>query len=191
MLVRLKTVRAKLTALVALSGVIMLATLPLLSWLLHRQLIDEVDDRVTEAERAFQAELDDDLADLTLASRIMASDADTARAIAARDPKAASDVGHVFLGVYPEMDILFILPDGHVLAQIGCSHAPETVRTVEELKGVLDGTEIHGVIDRGCEVTQADAPPAYVIATPIKGGGAVIVCLPLNTEYLRNASSKL
>src|SRR5215831_14006315 len=107
MVFRLKTVRAKLTALVALSALIMIATLPILSWLLHRQLVDEVDDRVTEAERAFQAELDDDLSDLTLAARIIASDTDTERAIATGDVKAAEAIGKVFLSVYPEMDILF------------------------------------------------------------------------------------
>src|SRR5580693_9925662 len=85
MLTRLPTVRAKLTALVSLSVVVMLAALPVLSWLLHRQLVDEVDDRVTDAEKAFQTELDDDLSDLTLASRILSADGATSRAITARD----------------------------------------------------------------------------------------------------------
>ncbi len=59
MLRRLRTVRAKLTALVSLSAVVMVAALPVLSWLLHRQLVDEVGSRVTDAERAFQSELED------------------------------------------------------------------------------------------------------------------------------------
>ena len=54
-MLRLRTVRAKLTALVALSIVAMLATLPLLSWMLREQLVDEVDDRVADAEKSFQA----------------------------------------------------------------------------------------------------------------------------------------
>src|SRR5271166_1907237 len=77
MFFRLPTVRSKLIALVSLSAVVMLAALPVLSWLLHRQLVDEVDDRVTDAERAFQSELDDDLADLTLASRVLGADGAT------------------------------------------------------------------------------------------------------------------
>ena len=84
---RLKTVRAKLTMLVALSIIMMLATLPVLSWLLHRQLIDEVDDRVAEAEKSFREELKDDLADLSLAARILAADPATAKALAASDEK--------------------------------------------------------------------------------------------------------
>ncbi|HEY6463404.1 MAG TPA: hypothetical protein VIY73_24725, partial [Polyangiaceae bacterium] len=100
MLLRLPTVRAKLTALVALSAVVMLAALPVLSWLLHRQLVDEVDDRVTEAEHAFQTELDDDLADLTLASRILSADGATARAIQRHDGARARQLAQVFIDVY-------------------------------------------------------------------------------------------
>ena len=64
MLMRLPTVRSKLTALVATTLVMMLCTLPVLSWLLHRQLIDEVDDRVEEAEEYFEEELRDNLVDI-------------------------------------------------------------------------------------------------------------------------------
>ncbi len=56
MLMRLPTVRAKLTALVATTAVLMVATLPVLSWLLHRQLVDEIDNRVEGASRAFEQE---------------------------------------------------------------------------------------------------------------------------------------
>jgi adenylate cyclase len=194
-LTRLKTVRQKLTALVGLSVVVMLATLPVLSWLLHRQLVDEVDDRVVEAELAFQTELDDDLADLTLASRVTAADSDTARALLAHDAALAKKVGGVFLSVYPNMDLLFVQGDGAVLAQLGCQHPPEHIGGIAEIKDVLKGQEIHGVVDRGCESADPSAPPAYVIATPIRDGanlaGAVIVCLPIDKEYLKNASAKL
>src|SRR5579859_3769232 len=127
MLPRLRTVRAKLTTLVALSAVVMLAALPVLSWLLHRQLVDEVDDRVTDAERAFQAELDDDIADLTLASRVLAADGASLSALQRRDAARARRVAQVFLDVYPEMDVLFLEPDGHVLAQLGCVHPPDFI----------------------------------------------------------------
>ena len=43
-----------------LSVVVMLAALPVLSWILHRQLVDEVGERVTDAEHAFETELDDE-----------------------------------------------------------------------------------------------------------------------------------
>ena len=40
---RLTTVRAKLTVLVAFSALVTFTALPVLSWIMHRQLIDEVD----------------------------------------------------------------------------------------------------------------------------------------------------
>src|ERR1700722_10641111 len=127
MFFRLTTVRAKLTALVAMSAVVMLAALPVLSWLLHRQLVDEVDDRVTEAERAFQTELDDDLSDPTLASRILSADGATAHSIQKHDAERATQLAHVFVDVYPNLDVLFVDEVGHVLASVGCEHPPTNV----------------------------------------------------------------
>jgi adenylate cyclase len=184
------TVRGKLTALVALSALVMLAALPVLSWLLHRQIVDEVDDRVTDAEHAFQTELDDDLADLTLASRVLAADGATARAIEKRDVARARHLAEVFVDVYPDIDVLLVEADGHVLAQVGCRRAPERIGDVADLAGLLEGRAVHAVAEHGCEAGD-DAPPAYVIGVPVVGAGAVIVCLPLDDSYLRNASAKL
>jgi len=191
MLTRLPTVRAKLTALVSLSVVVMLAALPVLSWLLHRQLVDEVDDRVTDAERAFQTELDDDLADLTLASRVLAADAATARAIVKRDADRARQLASVFLGVYPDIDVLLVEPDGSVLAQVGCNAPPAQVGAIPELADLSAGKEVRGVVAHGCEAPASVAPPAYAIGVPLPGVGSVVVCLPIDDGYLKNASAKL
>jgi adenylate cyclase len=188
---RLRTVRAKLAALVSLSAVVMLAALPVLSWVLHRQLVDEVDDRVTDAERAFQTELDDDIADLTLASRVIAADVATARAIVRHDANRARQLAQLVLDVYPNDDVLLVESDGHVLAQLGCQHPPEWVTATPELADLPKGKGFRGVIEHGCESTSSDAPPAYVIAEPIPSVGAVVLCLPVDTAYLRNASAKL
>jgi adenylate cyclase len=191
MLFRLKTVRGKLTALVLLSAVVMLAALPVLSWLLHRQLVDEVDDRVTDAERAFQTELDDDIADLTLASRVLAADGATARAIQKKDPTRARDLAQVFLSVYPDIDILIVEADGTVLAQVGCDHPPAQLGSGPDFADLAQGREMRGVVEHGCESGATDAPPAYVIGVPIAGVGGVVVCQPLDADYLKNASAKL
>lgn len=190
MFLRLPTVRAKLTALVSLSVVVMLAALPVLSWLLHRQLVDEVDDRVTEAERAFQTELDDDLADLTLASRILSADGATSHAIQTGNAERARQLAQVFVGVYPNIDVLILDGAGKVLAQVGCEHPPDAVGGVPELADVPKGKEFKGVVDHGCE-SGPNAPPAYVIGVPIGGVGAVVVCMPVDATYLRNSSAKL
>ena len=191
MLLRLPTVRAKLTALVSLSVVVMLAALPVLSWLLHQQLVDEVDDRVTDAEKAFQTELDDDLADLTLASRILSADGATARAIQDRDAGRALALAQIFNEVYPNIDILLVQADGHVLAQVGCDLPPVDVSGVPEMAAVPRGTKLKGVIERGCESPSSGAAAAYVIGVPLPGVGAVFTCMPVDAEYLRNSSAKL
>jgi adenylate cyclase len=191
MFFRLKTVRAKLTMLVALSIVMMLATLPVLSWLLHRQLVDEVDDRVTEAEKSFREELKDDLADLGLAAKILAADPATGKALTASDEKEAVALANLFLGVYPNIDILFVDGKGKVLADVGCSVPLEQVRDIKGLAGAVAGTEFRGVVEHGCERSDTGKPPAYVIAMPVKGAGAIVVCLPLDVELVANASMKL
>jgi adenylate cyclase len=191
MLVRLSTVRAKLTALVAMSAVVMLAALPVLSWLLHRQLVDEVDDRVTDAERAFQTELDDDLADLTLASRILSADGATQHSIERKDAARARQLAQVFVDVYPSIDVLLIDEAGGVLAQVGCDHPPDNVASIGELSELPRGKEFRGVVEHGCESSKSDTPPAYVIAQPIPGIGGVVVCEPVDANYLKNSSAKL
>ena len=193
MALRLTTVRAKLTALVSLSIAAVLVALPILSWLLHRQLVDEVDDRMMGAERAFQTELDDDLDDLTLASRVMMSDATTVSAIAERDVQRAQQLALKFINVYPNMDILVVGGDGRVLAQVGCANPPDRVGDMAELAGLLNGKEFKGVTDHGCESPTSNAPPAYVIGEPLVGvgRGAIVVCLPVDAEYLKNSSAKL
>jgi adenylate cyclase len=190
-LLRLPTVRAKLTALVSLSVVVMLAALPVLSWLLHRQLVDEVDDRVSAAEQSFQTELDDDIADLTLAARVIAGDETTRRAIEHHDAGRARRLAQTFVDVYPNIDVLLVDADGRVLAQVGCEHPPERLGGIAELEELPAGKEVRGVVEHGCESPGSGAPPAYVIGVPIPGQGGVVVCEPIDDGYLKNSAAKL
>jgi adenylate cyclase len=192
MLVRLSTVRAKLTALVSLSVVVMLAALPALSWVLHKQLVEEADDRVSDAENAFQTELDDDLADLTLSARVLAADHSTATAVRHKSAGRAQQLARTFIDVYPDIDILVVEPDGRVLTQVGCEHPPDRVDEIPEIAEVLQGKELHAVVAHGCESPTSNAPPAYVIGLPLaQNAGAVAACLPIDDSYLKNASAKL
>jgi adenylate cyclase len=191
MWLRLTTVRAKLTTLVSLSAVAMLVALPVLSWLLHRQLVDEVDGRVTDAERAFQTELDDDIADLTLASRVLTGDGATALAIEHRDADRARQLAQLFVEIYPNIDVLVVQGDGRVLAQVGCAHPPTHVDEIVELADLPKGREFKGVVERGCESPWSNEPPAFVIGEPIPNIGGIVACLPIDGEYLKNASAKL
>ena len=193
MLMRLKTVRAKLTALVSLPVVVTLASMPVLSWMLQRQLVDEAGNRVVNAQKAFREEFKDSLLDLRLAADLIAADSDTQRAmngaVSGTREAALRDIGDDFLKVYPEIDILFLDAQGKVLAQLGCLHPPPDVGGMEEIRPVLSGKEVNGITAHGCE-SHAGASPAYLIATPVKGGGAVVVCLPITRAYLDNAGQK-
>ncbi|MGH7272662.1 MAG: adenylate/guanylate cyclase domain-containing protein, partial [Polyangiaceae bacterium] len=191
MLVRLSTVRAKLTALVSLSAVVMFAALPVLSWLLHRQLVDEAHDRMAGAERGFQQELDDDLDDLNLASRVLSEDTSTAHAVSRHDAQRARHLAQIFLDVYPDVDVLLVSADGSVLAQVGVLHPPSRIDEIAELAQVPSGGREQGLIAHGCESPESQAPAAYVIGAPLASGGGVVVCLPIDADYLKNSSAKL
>jgi len=188
-MIGLKTVRSKLAALVSLPIVVTLAALPFLSVLLQRQLVEEADDRVVEAEKAFRTELKDSILDLRLAASVIATDTDTHRALVAKDVGVLHDLGDDFSKVYPDIDILFVDPQGRVVYQLGCAHPPAELSQMAELAPVLAGQEVRTVTRHGCE-DLADAPPSYLVAAPVKGGGAVIVCLPLNREFLDNSGRK-
>jgi adenylate cyclase len=192
MFTRLSTVKAKLTALVGLSIVVMLAALPILSWVLHRQMLDEVDDRVVDARKSFLAELDDDLADLTLASRVLAQDEGTRRAIAAHDPVKARAMAATFLAIYPALDVL-LFDRTSLVAQVGCD-APvgDLSRLGSDPRLRAGGFE--GVLEHGCEAG-ASAAPAMVLTLPIGDAtstyGTAVVCMPLDDDYVVNSAVKL
>jgi adenylate cyclase len=188
---RLKTVRGKLTVLVASTLGVVLAVLLVLSWLLHRQLLDEVDNRVDDAKAGFQAELNDDLLDQSLTLRVMASDSDVTHALSARDAKAAHELAQVFASVYPELDIILADLDGKVLTELGVTAPPERIDSISELTGVAKGQDFDGVIEHGCEKPGSDAPPAIVMAKGFAGIGSIVVCQPINLAYLNDTKQKL
>ncbi len=188
-MLRFRTVRAKLTALVAMSGLVLLAALPLLFLAMHEQLVGEADDRVEVAEEAFAAELEDGMHDLRLAAELIATDSDTQRAIEARDRQALHAITAAFRREYPEMDLLFAAPGGEVLAHPGCESAPGQLARIEALAPAVRGERVEGVTRHGCESAEA-APPSYIVAVPVTGGGVVVVCLPLGRTFLSRAATK-
>jgi len=189
--IRLRTVRAKLTALVGLSVVVMLATFPILSWLLHNQLIEEVGDRVEEARKSFDTELDDDISDLTLTVRVMMSDDDAQRALQTKDAATAVKMAQIYASLYPELDIVFGDAEGNVLTQLGVTAPPDRVDSIDELSGMTNGSDFRGVIEHGCERPGSNGPPAIVVARGIKGIGSIVVCQPIDRKYLDNTGDKL
>jgi len=187
---RLQTVRAKLTALVALSVAVTLAILPVLSWQTKKQLVDEVDDRVEEVKTSFQTEVDDDLADLEIAARLIVTTSQSRTDGSKPDAAIADTIAKEFHEVYPDVDILFADKSGKVYSQLGCQTPHQAIDAIPELAKVVAGESYRGMLPTGCEA-QKDSMPAYTIALPMKGGGAVVLCLPIDRRYLHNASLKL
>ena len=188
-MLRLNTVRAKLATLVALPILVTVAALPVLSWLIEKQLVEQADERVVDGERAFRAEMHDSLLDLSLASTVLATDRGTVSAFASRDAAALQAVGQQFEAVYPELDILFFDGAGALVTELGSDHPLANLALYAELAPVMRGTEVRTVTAHGCEASDG-APPAHMIAAPVTGGGAVVVCLPVSSTYLANAGQK-
>jgi adenylate cyclase len=177
----LGTVRRKLTALVAFSALAAVVVLPLLWWLMHRELIDVVDDRVPAAISGFDQELGDDLKDLDVTARALSEQDDTERAIAANDVATLDKLSGPFRDAYPDLDIIFYDRDGKLVAQVGCaSPQPQMPRLVGD----------HAIMPHGCEASD-QAPVAIGVSKPVGAAGFVVVCLPLDKAYFANAQAKL
>ena len=185
---RLRTVRAKLLSLVALSIVVTMATLPLLSWLLHKQLLEEVDDSVENAESAYQAELDDDILDMKLAATLLANDSDVHRAIEADDAKTLQNMTESYAKIYPDIDIVFVRKDGSRLARVGCDPDGPNLADRGVVKKAIEGQTAQGLSARGCN---KEPLPTYLIAMPANEKGAVVVGMDFSQSSLESTGKKL
>jgi len=185
---RLRTVRAKLLALVGLSILVTLAMLPVLGFLLREQLLEEANDRVRNARRAYQAELEDNLTDLELASTLLANDPDVQRTIRDNDAKAAEDQTKEFAKLYPDIDIVFLRKDGTRVARIGCDQEESALVEHRVVKEAIAGTVSKGLSSKGCDKNPV---PTYLIARPAGAEGAVVVGLELSAANLENSAKKI
>jgi adenylate cyclase len=153
--------------------------------------MDSADDQVQDAERAFSAEMVDDLADLHLAARIVASSEKTARALRDREPREALEVANLFASLYPRLDIILALHDGRVLGDVGPTETPGNLAEISNLGGLSYTSEQRLFLDHGCARPDAGAPPAQAVLERVAMDGWVLACEPLDVGYLENASDKL
>jgi adenylate cyclase len=187
----LKTVRAKLTTLVGLSALATLAALPLLHWLMTRELVDVVDDRVPEAVKGFEVELVDDIGDLVAATRSLADSDELQQALSKLDEPAASEELKVFHDAYPGTSFIVYATSGKVLAQVGlaASALPRgSFAGIEALdKGVA---ETRMIAAEGCSAAKS-TDPSFVMARSVRSAGVVVACMTIDAKYLANTSAKL
>jgi len=184
------TVRAKLTALVGFSAIVTLAALPVLSWIMDRQLIDEVQVRVPEAVRGFGLELDGNLKDLTTIVGQLASEPQVQAALRASSKPEVLRLSAIFDQAYPAFSLVFYDASDALIAFTHMIAPPESARSFPELANLAVETPFLSVLEHGCE-SDAHAPAAFVAAQRLKGGGVVVGCLPLDSDYLRDTKEKL
>ena len=187
---RLTTVRAKLTALVAFSAIVTLAALPVLSWIMDRQIVAQINERVPAAVHGFGLELGDDLRDLSTIVEQLGSQPDVADALRSRNAAQIKQLGKIFHANYPRIDFVFFDADGHHLAAIEVEQPWPDARAIPELAALAPGVGLRTVTEKGCE-TGDGALPAFVAARRIKDAGLVMACLPLDIDYLNEAQEKL
>ena len=185
------SIRAKLALLVVLPLVLLGGALPILSSIQHKELIEAADDQVEDAERAFLAEMEDDLTDLHLAARIVATHDKTERAMRDGSIKEALQVAQIFASLYPRLDLTLATRDGRVLGDVGPTNTPGQLNEMPGL-GALDGNaERHTLLAQGCARPVTNAPPAQAVLEPVGKDGWVLACEPLDMAYLQNVSDKL
>ena len=187
----LKTVRAKLTTLVALSAMATLAALPLLHGLMTRELVDVVDDRVPDAVKGYDVELADDIADLEAATRSLGDSDDLQAALKAGSAPEAEEEIRVFHEAYPGTAFIVYATSGRILAQMGLP-GPALPR---EAFGGLEGLD-HGVAEvrliqtEGCSTVKS-TDPSFVMARSVRAAGVLVACMAIDAGYLANTSAKL
>jgi adenylate cyclase len=189
MVLRLRTVRSKLTALVGLTALAAILAVVVLFWLQHRQLLDEVDDRVPQAARGFESELEDAVRDVESAARTVAARDMTATALRSRDGSLALAAAGVIHKAHPDIDVCLFDGDGKLLVQIGVAQPPAQAREIPELTQLRED-RFQGVVENGCERPSSRAAPAYLVARRISAG-LIVACLPLDRTLLRHARTKL
>ena len=187
---RLTTVRAKLTALVALSAIVMLAALPMLSWIMERQVVAQVNDRVPDAVHGFGLELSDDLRNLATIVDQLASQTEVREALVHHDAAAIVKLGAIFHAAYPHIDFVFFDATGQHFAETEVDHPWSSIASVPELAALVPDVAFRGVTAQGCE-SGAGAVPAFVAAKRLDRIGTVLACLPLDADYLNEVQQKI
>lgn len=193
---RLNTVRAKLTLLVALSALATLATLPVLSWMMNRQLVDQVGDRVPQAIRTFRLELRNTLRTVSMEAERISRTGPTVNALREHDSAAAGAVLDPFHKAHPELGVALYDKEGALLAQRGFKAPPARTSEIaglrEGLAKLKDNERYRGMLSHGCEPSITNNPPSYLVGYQARAGtGAILVCLPIDEDYFAKAAEKL
>jgi adenylate cyclase len=185
----LKSVRAKLTTLVALSAIAALAALPFMHWVMTRQLVDVVDDRLPDAVRGFDLELADDEKDLAVAVRTLSDSDELESAIMKEDGAAAAEELREWHETYPGIGLVAFDLNGKPIANQGLPSL-DAREGIPRKDQVIKEKEARFVRKHGCAVLNPPRP-AYAILRKVRTAGYVMGCMTFDEEYLFNSAEKL
>src|SRR5262245_43587940 len=121
---RLSTVRAKLTVLVALSSLATLAALPALSWVMHRQLLAQISERVPQAIRNFRLELRQQQRAISTTSRQVSRTRELVEGLRLWNEATAGTALEVVIDAHPNVAVVAFDEVGDLVAARGIDAPP-------------------------------------------------------------------
>lgn len=194
-MLRLSTVRAKLTVLVALSSLATLAALPALSWVMHRQLIAQISERVPQAIRNFRLELRQQQRAISTSARQASRTRELVEGLQLRDEAAVGAALEAVIAAHPDIAIAAFDELGDLVAARGLDAPPPSTDDVpglaEGLSGIAEMDDLRDVLVHGCDGQQG-SPPAYMIAQRARSdAGSLLACIPIDHTYFHEAATRL
>ncbi|MEO7109154.1 MAG: hypothetical protein ABI183_01845, partial [Polyangiaceae bacterium] len=102
-MLRLRTVRQKLTALVGFSLLVVAVALFVLRWVLHEQLTHETTSRVQSSGDAFREELDEQIGDLEIVAHVLGTSNGVKDGVQKNDPAKVTRIAKRFFDAYPNI----------------------------------------------------------------------------------------
>jgi adenylate cyclase len=183
-----RTVRAKLLSLGALSVVVALVTMPVLLWLLDRQVVSEIAERAANAGRAYQALVDDDITDVRLAAAVFSGNVAVQRALTSGDATMLGAMTSAYATLYPDMDIALYDRSGKRLTRIGCDEDGPPLGDAAFIARTAAAGEAVAMSPRGCDRFPM---PTYLVGRRVADVGVVVVGLDFSPSALSRASKKL
>lgn len=185
----LSTLRRKLTALVLLPVGITAVSLAALEQVVERQVLEDAEHRVAQAEQALQGRLDQELKALKLELSALADSEHVLQGLARGEASYIAEGLADFRESYPEVAVLVADRSGRVLAAAGI----EGVAALGELPGLEapPGPRVvsKSLSKRGCSGTSS--APARLLAMRAGDRGVVVACEPLDEGFLRDVSHQL
>jgi adenylate cyclase len=189
----LGTVRAKLFALVALTGGSALVALAVLAWLMQRQLVDLMDARMPEAVEGLEMELGDDLHDVESTVHTLEAAAHVVEALRGADRGPVQTELALLREHHPLISVAVFEPSGMIVAQQGLPRPPRRLSDIDGLPDHVAARELtfRGLVPHGCQRSPGAGSPAYAVLHPIADVGLALACLPIDAALLEHTSVKL